>query len=118
MELSELKTMLQITDNKRDDILKIIIKDTEQALSLKLGLMSAESVPCELEYIVRGVAVKRYNDIGTEGMSTYTQEGETITYKTNYFDDYLDDIDQWKNNNDKKPKSLGGVAFINPYGGG
>lgn len=104
--------MLQITDNKRDDILKIIIKDTEQALSLKLGLENTKSIPDELDYIVRGVAVKRYNDIGTEGMSAYTQEGESITHNASYFDDYLDDINKWKDDHDKSKNLSGRFLFI------
>lgn len=115
MELTNLKTMLQIKDNKRDDILNLISKNTESALCFKLG---EKKVPDELSYIALEVAVKRYNRIANEGMSQYSQEGESITFNSNDFDEFVDDIDQWKNNNDKKPKSLGGVAFINPYGGG
>ena len=115
MELTDLKTMLQIKDNKRDDILNLISKNTESALCFKLG---EKKVPDELSYIALEVAVKRYNRIANEGMSQYSQEGESITFNSNDFDEFVDDIDQWKNNNDKKPKSLGGVVFINPYGGG
>ena len=118
MELSNLKTMLQIADDKRDSILELIKKNTEQALRFKLGLKPSDDLPTELDYITLEVAIKRYNRIANEGMSQYSQEGETITFKSNDFDEFADDIDQWKNNNDKKPKSLGGVAFINPYGGG
>lgn len=115
MELTDLKTMLQIKDNSRDAILNLIAKNTESALCFKLG---EKEVPDELSYIALEVAVKRYNRIANEGMSQYSQEGESITFNSNDFDEFADDIDQWKNNNDKKPKSLGGVAFINPYGGG
>lgn len=115
MELTDLKTLLQIKDNSRDAILNLIAKNTESALCFKLG---EKEVPDELSYIALEVAVKRYNRIANEGMSQYSQEGETITFKSNDFDEFADDIDQWKNNNDKKPKSLGGVTFINPYGGG
>ncbi|GKS80727.1 hypothetical protein LPAF129_04120 [Ligilactobacillus pabuli] len=118
MELSDLKTMLQIADDKRDSILELIKKNTEQALRFKLGLKPSDDLPTELDYITLEVGIKRYNRIANEGMSQYSQEGETITFKLNDFDEFADDIDQWKNNNDKKPKSLGGVAFINPYGGG
>lgn len=115
MELTDLKTMLQIKDNSRDSILNLIAKNTESALCFKLGDIR---VPNELSYIALEVAVKRYNRIANEGMSQYSQEGESITFNSNDFDEFADDIDAWKDNNGKKPKSLGGVAFINPYGGG
>ena len=112
MELTDLKTMLQIKDNKRDDILELIIKDTTQALSLKLGLLPSESVPDALDYIVRGVCIKRYNRLANEGMTAYTQEGESITYNANDFDEYLDDIDKWKDDNDKRDNLSGRFMFI------
>lgn len=112
MELSELKTMLQITDDKRDDILELIVKDTTQALSLKLGLLPSESVPDVLDYIVRGVCVKRYNRLANEGMTAYTQEGESITYNANDFDEYLDDINRWKDDHDKGDNLSGRFLFI------
>lgn len=112
MELSELKTMLQITDDKRDDILELIIKDTTQALNLKLGLLPSESVPDVLDYIVRGVCIKRYNRLANEGMTAYTQEGESITYNANDFDEYLDDINRWKDDHDKGDNLSGRFLFI------
>lgn len=115
MELGDLKIMLQITDDKRDSILELIKKNTEQALRFKLGLKATDNLPTELDYIVLEVAVKRYNRIANEGMSQYSQEGESITFSANDFDEFIDDINDWKDGNDKKHKSLGSVAFINPY---
>ena len=114
MELTDLKTMLQIKDNSRDSILNLIAKNTESALCFKLGEIR---VPDELSYIALEVAVKRYNRIANEGMSQYSQEGESITFNSNDFDEFTDDIDIWKDNNGKKPKSFGSVAFISAYGG-
>lgn len=112
MELSDLKTMLQITDDKRDDILELIKKNTEQALRFKLGLKATDNLPAELGYIVLEVAVKRYNRIANEGMSSYSQEGESITFSTNDFDEFASDIADWKNDNGLVDDKAGRFLFL------
>lgn len=114
MELSDLKTMLQINedDTKRDNILNLIIKNTKSALSFKLGLKANKDVPSELDFILLEVAVKRYNRLANEGMSSYTQEGESITFKANDFDEFADDINAWKDDNGMKDDKSGGFVFV------
>lgn len=112
MELSDLKTMLQIKDDKRDDILKLIIKNTTSALSFKLGLDANMNVPSELDFILLEVAVKRYNRLANEGMSSYSQEGQSITFSTNDFDEFANDIANWKDENSVKDNNSGAFLFI------
>lgn len=112
MELSDLKTMLQIKDNKRDDILKLIIKNTTSALSFKLSLKADSNVPSELDFILIEVAVKRYNRLANEGMSSYSQEGQSITFSTNDFDEFASDIANWKDENSVKDNNSGAFLFI------
>ena len=109
MELTDLKTMLQVKDNKRDGILNLISKNTESALCFKLG---EKNVPDELSYIALEVAVKRYNRIANEGMSQYSQEGESITFSTNDFDEFTNDIDAWKDNHGKGDTRAGRFLFV------
>ncbi|WP_273712130.1 phage head-tail connector protein [Leuconostoc mesenteroides] len=112
MKLSDLKTMLQIKDNKRDDILNLIIKNTTQALSFKLGLKASVSIPDVLDYIALEVSVKRYNRLANEGMSSYTQEGQSITFSANDFDEFANDIDAWKYENGVKDNNSGRFLFL------
>lgn len=115
--LQNLKVMLGIKDNGRDDLLNLIIDNTEQALRFKLELTKDDKIPAELGYIELEVSVRRFNRLQNEGMSQYSQEGESITFNSSDFDDFLDDIDLWKRRNQKDVKSLGAVSFINPYAG-
>lgn len=112
MELSDLKTMLQIKDDKRDDILNLIVKNTTQALGFKLGLKASENVPEQLDYIALELAVKRYNRLANEGMSSYSQEGQSITFSTNDFDEFASDIAAWKDENSVKDNNSGAFLFI------
>ena len=115
--LQNLKVMLGIKNDDRDALLKLIIDNTDQALRFKLELTKDEDLPVELGYIELEVSVRRFNRLQNEGMSQYSQEGESITFNSSDFDDFLDDIDLWKRRNQKDVKSLGAVSFINPYAG-
>lgn len=117
VDIAELKTMLQLTTDNQDSLLKLIIKNTEQALSFKLSLSEDESIPEDLAFIALEVCVRRYNRISNEGMASYSQEGESITFNSSDFDDFMDDIDSWREQNGKNVRSLGHVQFFNPYRG-
>lgn len=117
VSLSDLKTMLQLTTDKQDSLLNLIIKNTEQALSFKLSLSEDESIPENLAFIALEVCVRRYNRISNEGMASYSQEGQSITFNSSDFDDFMDDINAWREQNGKNVRSLGHVQFFNPYRG-
>ncbi len=115
--LTNLKTMLALKSDKQDDILSLIITNTDQALRFKLELSSDEKLPPELSYIELEVCVRRFNRLKNEGMSSYTQEGESITFNASDFDDFMDDINLWKQRHGKDVKSLGKLQFFNAYRG-
>lgn len=83
--LEEVKLLLGITDNSKDDLLNLLIKNaTTQVLSY---LTPIEVVPDELSYIVSELVVIRYNRIGSEGLTNESVEGYSATYSddmTNY----------------------------------
>jgi hypothetical protein len=97
--LSKLKTYLGIPEDKTDfdGVLKLIIDNTELQLKVKLSLFDdSAQVPYELSYIPLQVEVKRFNRLKNEGMTSFTQEGESITFNDNDFDEFQDDISAWK----------------------
>ena len=112
--LKNLKTMLGLKNDDQDDLLNLIINNTDHALCFKL---ESKEVPAELDYIELEVSVRRFNRIKNEGMAVYIQEGESITFNSSDFDDFLDDINLWKRRNQKDVQTLGKVQFINPYRG-
>lgn len=115
IDLTELKTMLGLADDTRDALLNLIIKTTVQALRFKLALASSEEFPSDLSYIALEVCVKRFNRLKNEGMASYSQEGESITFNSNDFDDFQADIDAWKERNVKNAQTLGRGFFFDPY---
>lgn len=115
ISLTELKTMLGLVDDTRDALLSLIIKTTVQALRFKLALAPSEPFPSDLSYIALEVCVKRFNRLKNEGMASYSQEGESITFNSNDFDDFQADIDAWKERNGKNAQTLGRGFFFDPY---
>ncbi|WP_285110033.1 MULTISPECIES: phage head-tail connector protein [Pediococcus] len=117
-DLKNLKVLLAMEgDNSRDTLLNLILKNTKASLKIKLHRKAKDDVPAELNYILLEVAVRRFNRFKNEGMTNYSQEGETITFKDSDFDDFLDDIADWLSDEEDKPTSLGKVSFISGYQG-
>lgn len=106
--LEDVKTYLGITDTAKDDLLNSIISTTESRLKNLLG--GAESVPEELAYIVTEVSVIRYNRIGSEGVSSHSVEGESMSWSAGDFDAYEDDIQAYIDR--QESESAGKVVFI------
>lgn len=72
--LENVKMLLSIDDDKQDELLKIIINNTEKRL-VSLLPVDIEEVPERLEYIIEEVSVKRFNRVGAEGMTQESIDG-------------------------------------------
>ena len=92
--LENVKLLLSIKDDLQDKLLMRIIDNTEKRL-ISLLPIGIEEVPDRLEYIVEEVAVKRFNRVGAEGMTTESVDGRSNTFQANDFDEYMDVIDQY-----------------------
>lgn len=92
-----------------DTKLQWILDTASQRLKILLG--GVDDVPEELEYIVVEVAIIRYNRIASEGMSSDTVEGESLTWDSGDFDGFKGDIEAWLENQDDG-NGKGKVRFI------
>ena len=101
--LTNLKTLIGLSagNDKFDDVLSLINDNTRLQLLFKLGLSVDDDVPKELSFIGLEVAVKRYNRLKNEGMASYTQEGESISFNSNDFDEFSDDIEEYRKRHNK-----------------
>ena len=114
--LDDLKVMIGPAADLQEDRLKLIIRQTEAQLRLKLRKKAGDSIPDELAFIVTDVAMRRFNRVGDEGKSASSQDGLSTTWSTDDFADYASDIADWLDQQDQH-KSLGHGAFISGYGG-
>lgn len=115
--LTNLKMMLGIDANDRDDLLTYILTATSQRLVNLLGLKQTEgvelAVPDELSHVVVDVACARFNRIASEGMKSDSVEGESISFYDHDFDPYSDEIKAWlRAQDDDITGGKGKVRFI------
>lgn len=106
MVLDDIKKLLGDLEG-RDGLLETIVSLTQHRLETLLGV---EEVPDELDYIVTEVSVARFNRIGSEGITSHTVEGESMSFSNNDFEPYADDIDAWRLANKESP--TGRVRFL------
>ena len=92
--LDNLKLLLDLTDSdtELDGKLDLIIDQSKKKVLAYLPNVTL--VPDELSYIVLELSVVRFNRIGNEGMTNYSQDGESISYGTDT-SNYEADIKAW-----------------------
>lgn len=107
----DVKKLLGITDTLQDAQIDLIIKHTEAWL--KLWFMQhtdRTTIPEEVQFIIAEVAVKRFNRLGSEGMSKEDVEGHSVTYKDDDFAGYMSLLSSYMP--DKSGKQPGSVMFF------
>lgn len=110
--LNNLKLLLNIEedDESQDEKLSLIISMSYQRLSI---LLCGNAVPESLLYIVTEVSAARFNRISSEGMSSNSVEGESITFYEDDFSKYQDEIDSWLSyQEDYEDLNKGRIKFI------
>lgn len=107
--LSNVKLLLGIdkNDSSRDELLNLLISTATARLKVLLGGVEP---PNSLEYIIRDVAVIRFNRIGSEGVDSHTVEGESMTFADDDFGQFKEDIQAFLDS--QKESMRGKVRFL------
>lgn len=107
--LENLKLMLGITDadSDLDAKLRLIISNTTSRLKLLLGGIDP---PEEMDHIILDVAIMRFNRIGSEGLSSHSVEGESLSFTDSDFNGFAGEIQAWLDS--QKESKRGKVRFI------
>ena len=85
--LKEIKLLKGVSDTAQDDLLNLTIKEsTERILAFinRYSETSITEIPNNAAYIVRDVAVKRFNKLNSEGAKADSEEGRAFTWEDNY----------------------------------
>lgn len=105
--LSDVKLLLGIEDTSRDSLLELLISTAKARLKTLLGGLEP---PDSLSYIVRDVAIIRFNKIGSEGVDSHTVEGESMTFTEDDFSQFKDEIQAFLDT--QKESARGKVRFL------
>ena len=105
--LESIKLLLGIATNDRDALLNMIIDSATARLKILLGGVEP---PDSLEYIIVDVSIRRFNRIGSEGMTSHTVEGESISFSDSDFAGFEGDIQAYLDT--QKESARGRVRFL------
>jgi hypothetical protein len=107
--LDNLKMLLGIAadDTDLDDKLRFILACTVARLKLLLGGIDP---PDEMNHILIDVSIMRFNRIGSEGLSSHSIEGESLSFNDSDFDGFMPEIQAWLDSH--KESTRGKVRFL------
>ena len=80
--IEQVKALLGILDNLQDNLLSIIQNLTEAHFK---AYSKQDEVPDKLSYIIVEVVVKRFNKLGSEGLSSQSVEGLSMSFDLDDF---------------------------------
>jgi hypothetical protein len=88
MLLNRIKVLLGITDNY--ELLNEVVEITKSKI---LSYIDKTEMPLELEFVLIELAIQRYNRIGSEGITSETVDGKSVSYEDDFetYKQYLDD---------------------------
>ena len=100
MLLNRVKVLLGITNNDNEELLREIIEITKSKI---LSYINEIEIPTELEFVLVELSIKRFNRIGSEGFTSETVDGKTMSYEESEFEGYKKYLDDYicKNNINK-----------------
>lgn len=103
-----LKMLLGLeNDESRDELLNKLIDLATARLKLLIGGIEP---PEELEHIIVELAVARFNKIGSEGLSSHSVEGESLSFTENEIAPFSAEIQAFLDL--QKENTRGRVRFI------
>jgi len=85
--LKEIKLLKGVSDTAQDDLLNLTIKESVERILAFVNRYSETSIteiPNNAAYIVRDVAIKRFNKLNSEGAKADSEEGRTFTWEDSY----------------------------------
>ena len=85
--LKEIKLLKGVSDTAQDDLLNLTIKESvERILAFvnRYSETSIKEIPNNVVYIVRDVAIKRFNKLNSEGAKADSEEGRAFTWEDSY----------------------------------
>ena len=99
LEKLKRKLSFSVVDEEKDTLLLDLIGDTMDHFRLIAESLSGtypEAIPIKFEFIIKEVAEKRFNRIGSEGMTSESIDGHSVSYEEQKydFDPYMKNIER------------------------
>lgn len=78
-QLEKLKIRLGISDNSEDSLLNMLLEDAEGEI---LDFCNRDILPVKAEALQRELAIIYYNRLGSEGETSRSEGGVSVSYST------------------------------------
>lgn len=78
-QLEKLKIRLEVKDTNQDNLLNMILEDAESEI---LDFCNRDVLPLRAESLQRELAIIYYNRLGSEGESSRSEGGVSVSYST------------------------------------
>lgn len=106
--LEQIKQLLGLeNDSSRDMLLATIVNLATARLKLLIGGIEP---PEELDHIIIELSVARFNRIGSEGLSSHSVEGESLSFTENEFAPFSAEIQAFLDSQEENTR--GKVKFL------
>lgn len=106
-------SLLGLSETIDTEIVDTIINVVSKRLEGKLASLTGQTisdVPPELEGVVTEICVARYNRIGSEGTSSHSVDGESMSWSEDDFKPYEDEIEAYADS--VRAASTGKLRFL------
>lgn len=90
--LRKLKALLGITDNSKDELLRILLDMTVEEVVNYTHNYELD----KLENVIIKIAIWQYNRMGTEGVDSENYSGVSFSYSTNYPDSIIKQLQAYR----------------------
>ena len=105
--LTKVKLLLSISDTLQDTLIELLLEDSEARLLSYINQDGAglATYPQEMSWLLREVAIRRFNRIGDEGKKSSSESDVTATWSDDDVADYAVYLKRYRNK-----KGGGGIA--------
>ncbi|WP_100066054.1 phage head-tail connector protein [Miniphocaeibacter massiliensis] len=106
-----IKVLLGDVDENQVNVLVELV-ESQLVNKLKVYNEEIKAIPLCLEYIVVETVIARFNYLGSEGMSSESVEGHSMSFYENYLNRFDDDIKLWAEVEGLTDNGKGKVMFL------
>lgn len=106
-DLTKVKLLVSITDTKQDNLLNLLLDDSEARLLSYINQdgNNVTTFPSEMSWLLREIPIRRFNRIGDEGKKSSGESDVTATWSDDDVADYAAYLSKYR-----KKKGGNGIA--------
>lgn len=101
--LKTIKSLLLINNEEKDELLSTIIELCQAPVLAYIGEVA---LPPALNYIVIEMAIIRFNRLKSEGLTSESIDGGSVSFIENSFNLYKQDLDNYISNRNANKKGI------------